>query len=68
MFPLKMSHATDYVKPGLVLVGDAAHRIHPMAGQGVNLGFGDAAKLAEVLTEGASRCEILHKTINQSLD
>jgi len=55
MFPLKMSHATDYVKPGLVLVGDAAHRIHPMAGQGVNLGFGDAAKLAEVLTEGASR-------------
>lgn len=55
MFPLKMSHATEYVKPGLALVGDAAHRIHPMAGQGVNLGFGDAAKLAEVLAEGVSR-------------
>jgi len=55
MFPLKMSHAVDYVKPGLALVGDAAHRIHPMAGQGVNLGFGDAALLAEILAEGASR-------------
>ena len=55
MFPLKMSHAVHYVKPGLALVGDAAHRIHPMAGQGVNLGFGDAAKLAEILADGASR-------------
>jgi len=54
-FPLKMSHAADYVKPGLALVGDAAHRIHPMAGQGVNLGFGDAAKLGEILVDGAKR-------------
>jgi 2-octaprenylphenol hydroxylase len=46
-FPLRQRHAVDYVQPGIALIGDAAHTIHPLAGQGVNLGFLDAQALAE---------------------
>ncbi|NOR68819.1 MAG: 2-octaprenyl-3-methyl-6-methoxy-1,4-benzoquinol hydroxylase, partial [Methylomarinum sp.] len=50
-FPLKRQHAQQYVKAGVALVGDAAHMINPLAGQGVNIGLLDAAALAEVLVE-----------------
>jgi 2-octaprenyl-6-methoxyphenol hydroxylase len=52
-YPLGFHHAAEITSRRLVLVGDAAHAIHPIAGQGLNLGFRDVAALAEVLVEGA---------------
>jgi 2-octaprenylphenol hydroxylase len=57
--PLRQRHAKRYVAEGLALIGDAAHTIHPLAGQGVNLGFLDAAVLAEVLLHANERGERL---------
>lgn len=50
-FPLHLQHATAYTAPRLALIGDAAHTLHPLAGQGVNLGVLDAATLAEVILD-----------------
>jgi 2-octaprenylphenol hydroxylase len=50
LFPLVKQYAEHYVAPGIALLGDASHVIHPLAGQGVNLGFKDVSELAGVLT------------------
>lgn len=58
-FPLRLMHATEYARPGLVLVGDSAHVIHPLAGQGMNLGLADAEALTEVLTEARAAKRVI---------
>jgi 2-octaprenyl-6-methoxyphenol hydroxylase len=50
-YPLSFIHAHTYIGPRLVLIGDAAHAIHPIAGQGFNMGLRDAAALAEILVQ-----------------
>ncbi len=54
-FALKRQHAQAYVKQGVALVGDAAHMINPLAGQGVNIGLLDAAALCEVLVDAVKQ-------------
>lgn len=54
-FPISNLHASDYVLPGLALVGDAAHVVHPLAGQGINLGLLDAGVLAEEMLVARER-------------
>lgn len=56
-FPLRQRHAQYYVQSGLAVIGDAAHTIHPLAGQGVNIGLLDAAVLAEVVASAHARGE-----------
>lgn len=54
-FPLRQRHAINYVEPGIALVADAAHTIHPLAGQGINLGLADVDALARVVLEARQR-------------
>ncbi len=51
-FPLRWLHAREYTRPRFALAGDAAHAVHPLAGQGVNLGLLDAATLCDVIAAG----------------
>ncbi|WP_250461145.1 UbiH/UbiF/VisC/COQ6 family ubiquinone biosynthesis hydroxylase [Microbulbifer litoralis] len=54
-FPLRARHAESYYGPGAVLIGDAAHSIHPLAGQGVNLGLQDVTVLSEEIARALKR-------------
>ncbi|MDG6263292.1 FAD-dependent oxidoreductase [Glaesserella parasuis] len=54
-FPLTRQHAQSYVRNGIVLVGDSAHTINPLAGQGVNLGFKDVKALLEVIEQAVEK-------------
>lgn len=54
-FPLARQQAESYVRPRIALVGDAAHTVHPLAGQGVNMGMLDAACLAEIILEACEK-------------
>lgn len=56
-FPLRLLNLPHIIAPRLALVGDAAHNVHPLAGQGVNLGFRDARELARVLTQRGAQAD-----------
>ncbi|KAM0038119.1 putative FAD-binding domain, ubiquinone biosynthesis hydroxylase UbiH/COQ6 [Helianthus debilis subsp. tardiflorus] len=53
-FPLSLMHANQYASKRVVLIGDAAHTVHPLAGQGVNMGYGDVSSLSNVIADGVA--------------
>ncbi|MEM7795187.1 MAG: FAD-dependent hydroxylase [Cyanobacteria bacterium P01_C01_bin.118] len=57
MFPVRLMQSQQYVRPGIALIGDAAHCCHPVGGQGLNMGIRDAAALAKVLQAAHRRQE-----------
>ena len=59
LFPVQLMQSKEYVRPGIALIGDAAHACHPVGGQGLNMGIRDATALAEVLQQAARRGEPL---------
>jgi len=59
MFPVQLMQSKAYVRPGVALIGDAAHCCHPVGGQGLNMGIRDAIALAEVLEQAAIKGEDL---------
>ena len=61
-FPLRMLHAKKYIAERIVLIGDAVHVVHPLAGQGMNLGIMDAAALAEVINQACIDNKDIGKT------
>lgn len=62
-FPLVRHHAAHYVQDGIALIGDAAHTINPLAGQGVNLGYRDVDALLDVLIDARTCCEDWSSTV-----
>ena len=57
MFPVQLMQSREYVRPGIALIGDAAHCCHPVGGQGLNMGIRDATALAEVIQQAAQNGE-----------
>lgn len=62
-FPLKLLHADTYTAPRVALVGDAAHTVHPLAGQGLNMGQTDVAALVETIETGIARGQDIGSTL-----
>ena len=69
-YPLALTKVGEHIRPRLVLIGNAAHTVHPVAGQGFNLGLRDVAALAQVLAEAQQQDEDLGdlKVLQRYLD